>query len=92
MKKYVKRINMGNFMKKVSLSQMIPNCLIWREKAKNKFCEKRPFFHSSILYLSKASTMPNLRAVTLYLVEFLSVLVSKSVTSASSLLNKARLA
>ena len=46
-----------------------------------------PFLHSSILYLSKATAMPNLRAVTLYLVEFLwlLVLVSKSVTSAPSL-------
>ena len=30
-----------------------------------------PFFHSSILYLFKATAIPNLRAVTLYLLEFL---------------------
>ena len=31
----------------------------------------QPFLHSSILYLFKATVMSNLRAVTLYLVEFL---------------------
>ena len=48
-----------------------------------------PFFHSSILYLFKATALPNLRAVTLYLVEFLWLLglVSKSVTYAHSLLS-----
>ncbi len=45
---------------------MIKNCLIWREKA-----VPPPILHISIMYLFKATAMLNLRAVTLYLVEFL---------------------
>ena len=79
----------GNFYEQKSLSQMIEDCLIWREKATNRrfsagAAVPPPFLHNSILYLFKATAMPNLRAVTLYLVEFLRllVLVSKSITSA----------
>ena len=66
---------MGNFMEKNDIvsDQMIPNCLIWQEKAKNIRRETAvplPFLHSFILYLFKATAMPNSRAVTLYLVEF----------------------
>ena len=83
--------NIRNFLLKKSLSYMIENCLIWREKSKINFGGKRrfsvlspPFLQSSILYLFKATAIPNLRAVTLYLVEFLGllVLVLKSATSA----------
>ena len=38
-----------------------------------------PFLHSSILHLLKATTMPNIRAVTLYWVEFLWLLVLVSI-------------
>ena len=84
------------FILKKSFSQMIENCLIWREST-NKIGGKRrfsagaaippPFIHSSKLYFFKRTAMQNLRAVTLYLIEFLLllVLVSKSVTSAPSL-------
>jgi hypothetical protein len=51
------------------------------EKKQNKIGGKRrfsagaavppPLFHSSMLYLFKATAMPNLRAVTLFSVEFL---------------------
>ena len=51
------------------------NCLIWREKAKNtKFVGSggsAAVSYCSILYLFIATAMPNIRAVTLYLVEFL---------------------
>ena len=67
----------GNFYKQ-SLSQMIENCLIWREKAK----VPPPFLNSSLMYLFKVTAMPNLRAVTVYnIVEllWLLILVSKRV-------------
>ena len=55
---------------------MIKNCVIWREKEKNwQFsvgaAVQHTFLHSYILYLFKATAMPNLRAVTLYLDELL---------------------
>ena len=55
-------------------SEMIENCIIWREKQKKKLVGEAvtpPILHSFILYLSKETTISNLRAVTLYLVEFL---------------------
>ena len=75
------------------LSEMIENCLIWRKKAKKirRFSAGAavplPFLHSSILYPFITTAMPNLRAVTIYLVDFLWLLflVWKSVTSATSL-------
>ena len=75
---------------------MIYSCLIWRRKAKT-FGEKRlfsagaavppPFFHSSILFSTKATAVPNFRAVTLSWAKIMRVLlkVSKSGTSASPL-------
>ena len=63
------------FLKK-SLSEMIQNCLIWKEKTKKNFGGKQrfltktaiplPFLHSSILYLFKLTAMPNFSAVTLF--------------------------
>ena len=53
---------------------MIQKCLIWREKEKIFGGKRRfsagavippQFLHSSILYLFSATTMQNLRAVTL---------------------------
>ena len=61
-------------MKKKSLSQMIKNCLSWREKQKKNLVGEAVtplILHSFILYLSKETTISNLRAITLYLVEFL---------------------
>ena len=84
----------ANFYEKKSLSQMIENCLLWREKAK-KFGGKRrfsagaavppPFLHSSILFFTKATAVPNFKAETLLWTEIMHVLllVSKSVTSTS---------
>ena len=73
----------GNFYEKkkvISDDWELPN--LAKKKAKNL-----AFLYSSILYLFKATAMPNLRAVTLYLVEFLWLLVfvSKSVTFVPSL-------
>ena len=64
-----------------------------REKISAGVAVSPPFLHSSILYLFKATAMPNLRAVTIYLVEFLWLLflVSKSVTSAPSLVKEVSL-
>ena len=78
------------FYEKKSLSQMIQKCLIWREKEKQISAGAAvppPILHSSILYLFKATAMPNLKAVAFYLVEFLCllVLVWRNDTSAPSL-------
>ena len=53
---------------------MIENCLLWREKAKKLGGKRRfsvgaavppPFLHSSMLFSTNATVVPNFRAVTL---------------------------
>ena len=64
---------------------MIENCLLWRKKAKKIGWKRRfsagaavspPFLHSSIFFTTKATTVPNLRAVTLLWAEIMQVLLS----------------
>ena len=52
---------------------MIENYLLWREKAKNQGF--RRFLHSSMLFSTKATAMPNFRAETLLWAEILPFLL-----------------
>ena len=69
------------FWKKISWSQMIQKCIIQREMAKKNFggwwrfsavaVVSPPFLRSSLINIIKATAIPKLTAVTLFLAEFL---------------------
>ena len=52
---------------------MIENYLLWREEAKNQGF--RRFLHSSMLFSTKATAIPNFKAETLLWAEIMRVLL-----------------